>query len=67
MSAYGMMDRRCLCGKRYGWKGKIVDCPPCPKCGKKPDMDVLLKDQATVDAAIEEIKKFHAAKIKETP
>lgn len=48
------IDGTCLkCGRRYGWQGKIVDQPPCPKCGNEPDREALAKTQEQMDKAAE--------------
>jgi ribosome-binding protein aMBF1 (putative translation factor) len=33
-----MIDVRCAqCGRRYGFCGRMADCPACPHCGAEPD------------------------------
>lgn len=38
-----MLDHQCpRCRKRFGWKGTMLDCPPCPSCGTEvPRADLL--------------------------
>jgi DNA-binding XRE family transcriptional regulator len=45
-----MSDVRCgKCGRRYGYQGEPLDCPPCPKCGATPPHDNLKHDQGIID------------------
>jgi len=31
----GFFDVQCgACGRRFGWHGRLVDRPPCPRCGR---------------------------------
>jgi ribosome-binding protein aMBF1 (putative translation factor) len=48
--AAAMIDVACPhCGKKYGFAGRVIDCPPCPRCGKEPDRAGLEHDQAILD------------------
>jgi DNA-binding XRE family transcriptional regulator len=45
-----MIDVSCRkCGKRYGFAGRLTDCPACPKCGAEPDRAGLESDQKYLD------------------
>src|SRR4051794_15854977 len=45
-----MIDVSCRkCGKRYGFTGRLTDCPACPKCGAEPDRARLESDQKHLD------------------
>lgn len=53
-----MNDATCpRCGFHIGWPGKVTDRPPCPECGHQVDMEALKRDQAKVDAILEEIRR----------
>lgn len=45
----GMMDARCRCGKRFGWRGKVTDRPPCPSCGHALPLADLEREQAKIE------------------
>jgi DNA-binding XRE family transcriptional regulator len=48
--AKAFIDAVCRsCRKRFGWFGRIVDQPACPRCGRKPDRASLERDQAQMD------------------
>lgn len=49
-----MCDASCpKCGKRFGWAGGPLRCPPCPRCGHEIDRAALEHDQAEIDRARE--------------
>jgi DNA-binding XRE family transcriptional regulator len=44
------MDAACpRCHKRFGWHGRVVDRPPCPRCGHNLDRAQLEQDQYQID------------------
>lgn len=49
-----MIDVQCKCGKKIGWTGKFVDCPPCPRCGYRPPGEELAK----ADTQMEEDRRL---------
>jgi hypothetical protein len=51
----GFNDAKCVCGRRFGWAGRLTDKPPCPHCGKPPDTEALKKLEAECDARIEKM------------
>lgn len=56
-----MIDVSCPgCRKRYGFSGEIIDCPPCPRCGKAPDRDALESDQKKMDGFRELLRTLPA-------
>jgi DNA-binding XRE family transcriptional regulator len=45
-----MIDVSCpKCGKRYGFTGRMTDCPACPKCGAEPDRAALEHDEKQME------------------
>ena len=49
----GMCDARCpKYRKRFGWRGRVVDRPPCPRCGHQLAREILERDQATIERAL---------------
>ncbi len=45
----GFMDGTCpKCKKRFGWTGRVVDRPACPKCGHKVDLSELESDEREI-------------------
>jgi PHP family Zn ribbon phosphoesterase len=56
------MDATCpRCGRRFGWTGKAMDRPPCPKCGHVMARELLKK----TDELMEEFEKKLARRNKE--
>jgi len=43
------------CRKHIGWRGGILDHPPCPRCGHRIDKEVLTKDAAKIAKIREDI------------
>lgn len=53
-----MMDGRCpKCSKRFGWRGKVTERPPCPRCGHQLPREQLEKDQATLERALTALER----------
>jgi Domain of unknown function (DUF4326) len=51
-----MIDVCCTkCRRRYGFAGEMTACPPCPRCGHRPDPGQLAHDQALLDQARREL------------
>ena len=46
------------CGKRFGWTGKMSDCPPCPRCGYRPHQDEINSDINTLREAGEFFREW---------
>lgn len=45
----GLFDTTCkFCKHRFGWCGRLVDKPACPKCGKRDGDKRLLRDAERV-------------------
>lgn len=52
----GFLDATCrVCGKRFGWTGKLTDRPPCPGCGDVIPQSELEADEKEMEAAMKEI------------
>jgi len=50
------MDAMCpRCRKRFGWRGRVVDRPPCPGCGHQIAREILERDQAEIDRFFAEL------------
>ncbi len=50
MATVGFFDVQCSkCRKRFGWSGRFVDRPACPRCGHRPPQTELDADQAELD------------------
>lgn len=46
----GFMDASCpRCRRKIGWYGRVVDRPPCPRCGHQIDAATLEHDQAQLN------------------
>lgn len=43
------------CRKKFGWIGRLVDKPACPKCGKKDKMEDLQREDEEMEAIIAKI------------
>lgn len=46
---YGYNDITCVCGQRIGWAGELTDCPDCPRCGTKADLEELKETGAKLE------------------
>ena len=45
-----MIDARCRkCGRRFGWSGRVLDAPPCPRCGERIPAADLEHDQVELE------------------
>jgi tRNA(Ile2) C34 agmatinyltransferase TiaS len=38
------------CGARFGWKGRVLDMPPCPRCGQTMPHAERQRAQANLEA-----------------
>lgn len=48
--AIGFFDVRCeQCGRRYGWRGKMADRPPCPGCSHITTVDLTAVQKQLLD------------------
>ena len=53
-----MFDVQCRkCRRKYGWGGEVLDQPPCPYCGTKPDPEKLAHDASEIKAFRELLAK----------
>ncbi len=52
-----MIDVSCSrCGKRYGFHGRVLDQPPCPRCGHAPPLEGLKADAAIIEQARKDMR-----------
>jgi DNA-binding XRE family transcriptional regulator len=46
-----MIDVQCpKCARRFGWGGKMVDHPGCPRCGYRPPQEALERSDRDAEA-----------------
>lgn len=58
----GMIDASCLkCRRRFGWAGRVVDRPPCPRCGFMPARADLEHDQQQLNDFRELLSELQTA------
>lgn len=49
------------CRKKFGWYGRVVDRPPCPRCGHQVDRSTLEHDQGEMDSFRELLAELRQA------
>lgn len=60
--ACGMIDVSCpKCRRRFGWAGRVVDRPPCPRCGFMPARADLEHDQQQLNDFRELLSELQTA------
>jgi DNA-binding XRE family transcriptional regulator len=56
------IDARCpKCGAHIGWFGRVVDRPPCLRCGHRPPDTELQHDQEEIEAFRELLAELRQA------